>query len=145
MTYRYLLFYKPYNVLSQFTDEAGRATLKDFVPVPNVYAVGRLDRDSEGLLLLTNDGAMQHRLSHPKFSHRRQYWAQVERVPDEQALEKLRKGVTIRGYRTRPATVNKIPPPSLPARNPPIRYRKHIPTAWIELVLTEGKIVRCDE
>ncbi|MEL7512171.1 MAG: pseudouridine synthase [Cyanobacteria bacterium J06554_3] len=139
MVYRYLLLYKPYDVLSQFTDEGGRATLKDFVSVPEVYSVGRLDRDSEGLLLLTNDGAMKHRLSHPQFGHRRRYWVQVERQPDEQALRKLRRGVTIRNYTTRPAEVRAIAPPALPPRNPPIRYRKQIPTAWLEMILTEGK------
>ena len=141
MTYRYLLLYKPYDVLSQFTDEGinRRTTLKQFVPVPNVYAVGRLDRDSEGLLLLTDDGLMQHRLSHPKFEHLRQYWVQVEREPDEAALAQLRGGVTIRGYRTRPAQVEAIAPPNLALRNPPIRYRKQIPTAWIQMRLTEGK------
>ncbi len=139
MAHRYLIFYKPYGVLSQFTDQAGRATLKDFVTVPGVYAVGRLDRDSEGLLLLTDDGPMQHRLSHPKFSHGRQYWVQVERQPDAQSLERLRRGVTIRDYRTRPAEVKAIAPPNLPPRNPPIRYRKQVPTAWLEMVLTEGK------
>ncbi|MGC1308838.1 MAG: pseudouridine synthase [Phormidesmis sp.] len=140
MTYRYLLLYKPYNVLSQFTDgHAGRATLKDFVKVPGVYAVGRLDRDSEGLLLLTDDGPMQHRLSHPKFAHRRQYWAQVERQPTAAAIGQLRQGVTIRGYRTRPAQVEVMAAPDLPPRNPPIRYRQQVPTAWLSITLTEGK------
>ena len=143
MAYRYLLLYKPYNVLSQFTDEGGRATLKDFVAVPDVYAVGRLDRDSEGLLLLTNHGRMQHRLSHPKFGHRRQYWVQVEQArnspPLETALEQLRQGVTIRGYRTKRAEVRAIAPPDLPPRNPPIRYRKQVPTTWLEIILSEGK------
>lgn len=158
MVHRYLLLYKPYNVLSQFTDkpatdkpaidksatdEPERQTLKDFVSVPNVYAVGRLDRDSEGLLLLTDDGPMQHRLSHPRFGHRRQYWVQVEcgvkSQPIEDAIAQLRAGVTIRGYRTRPAQVNVILSPDLPPRDPPIRYRKQIPTAWLEIVLTEGK------
>ena len=144
MAHRYLLLYKPYNVLSQFTDPSGRTpggrkTLKDFVDVPGVYAVGRLDRDSEGLLLLTDDGLMQHRLSHPKFHHRRQYWVQVERIPDKQALEQLRRGVTIRGYKTRPAEVRASAEPNLPPRNPPIRYRKQVPTAWLEMTLTEGK------
>ena len=143
MPYRYLLLYKPYDVLSQFTDESGRRTLKDFVAVPNVYAVGRLDRDSEGLLLLTDDGPMQHRLSHPRFGHRRQYWVQVECGPKSQPIEaavaQLRTGVTIRGYRTRPAQVSVIPEPDLSPRNPPIRYRKQIATAWLEIVLTEGK------
>ncbi|EDX86024.1 conserved hypothetical protein [Synechococcus sp. PCC 7335] len=143
MPYRYLLLYKPYDVLSQFTDESGRRTLKDLVAVPNVYAVGRLDRDSEGLLLLTDDGPMQHRLSHPRFGHRRQYWVQVECGPKSQpieaAIDQLRAGVTIRGYRTRPAQVSVIPDPDLPPRNPPIRYRKQIATAWLEIALTEGK------
>lgn len=144
MAYRYLLLYKPYDVLSQFTDEGSRegfrrATLKDYVSVPDVYAVGRLDRDSEGLLLLTNDGPMQHRLSHPKFQHRRQYWVQVERVPDEGAIAQLSGGVTIRGYHTRPAEVKAIAEPNLPPRNPPVRYRKQIPTAWLEMTLSEGK------
>ena len=160
MTYRYLLFYKPYNVLSQFTDSQtdfqtnsqtdmpltkheGRQTLKDFIDVPDVYAVGRLDRDSEGLLLLTDDGAMQHRLSHPKFGHWRGYWAQVERAssspPVEAALTQLRQGVTIRGHHTRPAKAREISPPDLPPRNPPIRDRKHVPTTWVELMLSEGK------
>ena len=163
MAYRYLLLYKPYNVLSQFTDGRStdsrsinsqsvngqsvngksRATLKDFVNVPNVYAVGRLDRDSEGLLLLTDDGPMQHRLSHPKFGHRRQYWVQVEHAPNspplEAALEKLRQGISIRDYRTRPAQARAIAPPTLPPRNPPIRYRKQVPTTWLEIILSEGK------
>ena len=139
MSSRYLLFYKPYNVLSQFTDAAGRRTLKAFVSVPHVYAVGRLDRDSEGLLLLTDDGPMQHRLSHPKFAHGRRYWVQVEREPTPQSLQQLRNGVTIKGYRTRPAIVEVIAEPDLPPRDPPIRYRKHIPTAWLALTLTEGK------
>ncbi len=142
MSYRYLLLYKPFDVLSQFTsgaDGCGHTTLKDFVSVPAVYAVGRLDRDSEGLLLLTDDGPMQHRLSHPKFGHRRQYWVQVERQPDETALQQLRLGVTIRGYRTRPAQVRAIAEPRLPPRNPPIRYRQQIPTTWLEITLSEGK------
>ncbi len=143
MTYRYLLFYKPYDVLSQFTDSEGRKTLKDFVDVPRVYAVGRLDRDSEGLLLLTDDGPMQHRLSHPKFGHARRYWVQVEvgviAPPLEESLARLRSGVTIRGYRTRPTQAQAIAPPELPPRNPPIRYRKQVPTTWLELILSEGK------
>ena len=137
--YRYLLLYKPYDVLSQFTDAEGRRTLKDFVPVPDVYAVGRLDRDSEGLLLLTDDGQMQHRLSHPKFAHGRRYWVQVEREPTPESLQQLRRGVTIKGYRTRPAVVEAVAPPDLPPRDPPIRYRKQVPTAWLSLTLTEGK------
>ncbi len=143
MVYRYLLLYKPYDVLSQFTDGSARRTLKEFVSVPDVYAVGRLDRDSEGLLLLTDDGSMQHRLSHPRFGHRRQYWVQVEcpakSQPIAEAIAQLESGVTIRNYRTRPAQVKAIPEPDLPTRNPPIRYRKQVPTAWLEITLTEGK------
>lgn len=141
MDYRYLIFYKPYDVLSQFTDaDANRTTLKSFIPVPNVYPVGRLDRDSEGLLLLTDDGHLQNRLCHPRFRHPRTYWVQVERIPDKASLEALRQGVTIRGYTTLPANVKHLPKaPSLPPRNPPIRFRKQVPTAWLQLTLREGK------
>lgn len=143
MADRYLLFYKPYDVLSQFTDAGSvppRRTLKDYIPVANVYPVGRLDRDSEGLLLLTNNGRLQHRLSDPRFQHPRTYWVQVERIPDQAALEQLRRGVTIQDYRTRPAQVRLLDmEPDLPPRDPPIRFRKSVPTAWLELTLTEGK------
>jgi len=141
--YRYLLFYKPYDVLTQFTDnssETPRQTLKDYISIPAIYPVGRLDRDSEGLLLLTNHGQLQHRLSDPQFQHPRTYWVQVERIPDAAALAQLQQGVTIQGYRTRPAQVKLLPTePSLPPREPPIRFRKNVPTAWLEMTLTEGK------
>lgn len=138
MQFRYILFNKPYGVVSQFSGEG--STLKDFIKARDVYPVGRLDHDSEGLLLLTNDGELQHRLSDPKFGHPRTYWVEVERIPDEQALRRLAAGVTIQGYRTRPATVRLLQhEPDLPARTPPIRFRKNVPTAWVELILTEGR------
>lgn len=141
LSYRYVLFYKPYNVLCQFTDSEGdRPTLKPYIPIPNIYAVGRLDYDSEGLLLLTNHGQLQHRLSDPKFRHPRTYWVQVERLPDEADLERLRQGIALQDYQTRPAAIALLPDePPLPPRDPPIRFRKSIPTAWLEMTLTEGR------
>jgi 23S rRNA pseudouridine2457 synthase len=137
---RYLLFNKPYDVLCAFTDPEGRPTLSDFVDVPGVYAAGRLDLDSEGLLLLTDDGWLIHRLGHPRYRHPKVYLAQVERVPDQIALERLRDGVTIKGKRTLPAMVELLSiEPDLPPRPVPIRYRKSVPTAWLRLVLTEGR------
>jgi len=144
VSYHYLLFYKPFDVLCQFTDESSsdskRQTLKDYVSVPGVYPVGRLDRDSEGLLLLTNHGQLQHRLSDPKFQHPRTYLVQVERIPDKAALQKLRQGVTVQNYVSRPATVTLLSEePALPPRDPPIRFRKSVPTSWLEMTLTEGR------
>ncbi|NER38371.1 MAG: pseudouridine synthase [Oscillatoria sp. SIO1A7] len=140
MPYQYLLFHKPYNVLSQFGQDPPNPTLKDYIAVPSVYPVGRLDKDSEGLMLLTDNGRVQHRLCDPKFSHPRTYWVQVERIPDEEAIASLREGVTIKNYRTKPAKVKLLPAePALPPRDPPVRFRKTVPTAWLEMTLTEGK------
>lgn len=192
MVYRYLLFYKPYNVLSQFSDQVkesvadrpsalvlptgsslvelpephparhrsrergaiaaplppgsgsahppGTQTLRDYVAIPQVYSVGRLDRDSEGLMLLTDNGRVQHRLTDPRYAHPRTYWVQVEHIPNATALQQLSRGVTIQNYRTRPAKVRLLTDePDLPPREPPIRYRKTVPTSWLEMTLTEGR------
>jgi 23S rRNA pseudouridine2457 synthase len=137
---RYLLLNKPYGVLCAFTDPEGRTTLADYVDVPGVYAAGRLDWDSEGLVLLTNDGWLIHRLTHPRYQHPKTYLAQVERIPDAPALAALRQGVVVKGRRTAPARVKLLPTaPELPPRAKPIRYRKNVPTAWLRLVLTEGR------
>ncbi len=143
MSKRYLLFNKPYNVVCQFSQTVpNRLTLKHYIDVPGVYAVGRLDQDSEGLLLLTNDGRLQHQLTNPKFHHPKTYLVQVEGSPTAKALEQLRRGVTLNfkgvPYRTLPAQVKQIEL-TIPDRVPPIRYRAHIPTAWLEITLTEGK------
>jgi 23S rRNA pseudouridine2457 synthase len=134
-------FWKPYNVLPTFTDtEGGRQTLRDFITIPNIYAAGRLDYDSEGLLLLTDDGNLNHRLTDPRFDHPKTYLVQVERIPDKAVLDRLRAGVAIQDYTTRPAQVELLPAaPELPPRDPPIRYRKNVPTAWLRLTITEGK------
>jgi 23S rRNA pseudouridine2457 synthase len=152
MKYRYLLFYKPYNVLTQFSQAAAGAassgaiakSLKDYISVPGVYPVGRLDRDSEGLLLLTNHGWFQHRLTNPGFRHPRTYYVQVEHIPSSEIVNALSTGVIIRikgkPYQTRPARVRLLETePDLPPRNPPIRFRKTVPTAWLEMTLTEGR------
>lgn len=138
--FRYFLLHKPYDVLTQFTGEAGQRTLKEYFPVPGMYPVGRLDRDSEGLVLLTNDGVLQHRWSDPRFHQPKKYWAQVEGIPDLESIEKLCAGVRLKDGISKPARARLIdPPPEVPARVPPIRYRASIPTAWVELVLTEGR------
>ncbi|MDB5351330.1 MAG: pseudouridine synthase family protein [Planctomycetota bacterium] len=137
---RIIKLFKPYDVLTQFTDVSGRTTLKDFVPVPDVYPIGRLDRDSEGLLLLTDDGRLAHRLSDPRFEHPKTYWAQVEKIPDEEAIESLRRGVLLNDGMTKPAGARLLETePDLPDRPTPIRFRKNVPTCWIELILREGR------
>jgi 23S rRNA pseudouridine2457 synthase len=138
--HRTLIFCKPYNVLSSFTDSEGRATVGDYVEVPNVYAAGRLDYNSEGLLLLTSDGKLAHRVTHPKHKLEKVYLVQVENIPDEAALEPLRQGVVIKGKRTRPAKVAHLPDaPELFPRSTPIRYRKTVPTTWLKITLQEGR------
>ena len=138
---RYFLFFKPYGVLCQFTDGAGRKTLKDFGPFPpDVYSVGRLDLDSEGLLLLTNDNEINHRMTDPRFEHLRSYLVQIEGLPSPESLDRLREGVVIQGKKTKPADVRLLAEePELPPRIPPIRFRKNIPTSWIAVTLREGR------
>jgi 23S rRNA pseudouridine2457 synthase len=138
---RYLLVYKPFGVLTQFTDRTvpPRPTLADYVPIPHVYSAGRLDADSEGLLLLTDDGRLKHRLMQPEFAHTRTYYVQVEGIPDDRALEELSAGVIVQGERTRPAEAKRIAEPALEPRVPPVRFRAAIPTSWISLTLTEGR------
>jgi len=137
---RYLLFHKPYGVLCQFTDDGGRITLRNFISEPGVYPCGRLDWDSEGLLLLTDDGPLIHQLSHPTSKAPKAYWVQVEGKPGPDALNALRAGVMVEGKKTLPAGADLAPEAEkVPPRDPPIRVRKQIPTTWIKITLKEGR------
>ncbi len=141
----YFIIYKPFNTLSQFSPQEGKLTLKDYFEVPgDLYPVGRLDYDSEGLLILTNDKSLNQRLLHPRYEHEREYWVQVEGSVGPEAIGQLQKGVLIsvdgRPYQTRPCQAALLSPlPPIPERNPPIRHRARIPTSWLRLILTEGK------
>jgi 23S rRNA pseudouridine2457 synthase len=135
-----ILFNKPYGVLTQFTPVEGRLTLKDFIPVPAVYPAGRLDADSEGLLVLTDDGALQARLADPRYKLPKTYWSQVEGNPDAAALTVLERGLDLGDFVTKPCHARSIPEPAdLWPRDPPIRFRRDIPSSWIEMTISEGK------
>lgn len=136
---RLILFNKPHGVLTRFTDPHGRPTLKDFISIPEVYPAGRLDLDSEGLLLLTDSGALAAQITKPGSGWPKTYWAQVEGIPDAAALQSLARGVVLDGVRTRPAMVESLAEPELWPRTPPIRVRQTIPTSWIAITLREGR------
>tara|TARA_R110002049_G_scaffold10191_6_gene50771 strand:+ start:617 stop:1165 length:549 start_codon:yes stop_codon:yes gene_type:complete len=136
---KYIAFYKPFNVLSQFTGEMNDRTLAEFNLPKEVYAAGRLDKDSEGLLLLTNDGPFIKKLLEPQFEKEKTYWVQVENIPSQESLSKLMAGLKIQDYQTLPCKAKIIDTPDMPPRNPPIRERKNIPTCWLEIKLVEGK------
>ncbi|MGC1183292.1 pseudouridine synthase [Legionella sp.] len=134
-----ILFNKPYGVICQFTGKEHEDTLAKFIAMPDFYAAGRLDKNSEGLLLLTDDGALQHRLTHPKFNKKKYYWVQVEGIPTEEDLEPLKKGLVLKDISFLPAVIHRIEEPKLWPRTPPVRFRQNIPTSWLELILREGK------
>lgn len=137
---RYVLFHKPYEVLSQFTPKDGSRSLIEFNLPKGIYPAGRLDKDSEGLLLLTDDGPLIEKLLNPKNEKQKTYWALVERIPSEEALEKMRQGLKIEDYTTRPCEVRILDPqPEVPPRDPPVRYRKNVPDIWLEIKIIEGK------
>jgi 23S rRNA pseudouridine2457 synthase len=139
---RLILFNKPYGVLSQFTDRGGgspRATLSDFISLPGVYPAGRLDRDSEGLLLLTDDGRLQARIADPRYKLAKTYFVQVEGEPSEDSLDRLRRGIELKDGPTRPACVERIETPALWPRNPPVRFRKSVADCWLRLTIREGR------
>ncbi|MFT4712285.1 MAG: 23S rRNA pseudouridine2457 synthase [Candidatus Azotimanducaceae bacterium] len=139
MSNNLLLFNKPFNVVSQFSEMESKSTLKDYINLPGYYPAGRLDQDSEGLLALTNDGALQARISHPKYKLPKTYWVQVEGIITEDALARLASGVELNDGKTKPALVNAINEPDFPARNPPVRIRVNIPTSWVEITIKEGR------
>lgn len=137
--YKYIVFYKPFNVLSQFTTECNSRTLSEFDLPKNVYAAGRLDKDSEGLLLLTDDGDLNQKITNPKSGKEKTYYVQVENIPSTDSIKKLCSGLKIKNYTTAPCKAKIIHDPNLDERNPPIRQRKSIPTCWLEIKISEGK------
>ncbi len=137
---RLILFNKPYGVVCQFTSVSGHASLKDYITLPRYYPAGRLDADSEGLVILTDNGQLQHKISHPTYQLSKTYWVQVEGMPTQESLQRLRQGVTVKNYLSQPAKVDLINEPiDLWPRTPPVRFRKNIPTTWIKLTIQEGK------
>lgn len=141
-SHRYIAFHKPYRVLSSFVDSEGRATVGDYVPIPTLHAAGRLDYDSEGLMLLTDDGALSHRLTDPRYEHPKAYLVQVERVPDAEALHALCRGVWVKGRKTRPARIELLAEdaePKVHPRSVPVEHGVNVPTSWLRVVLREGR------